>query len=58
VKLVGNVFDEAAHRRLADMAKKQRPPPIPPQPFRCVAASPYSTQMSHPACVSRRAARP
>ncbi len=50
VKMSGNVFNQAARRKLEPMAKTNPPPPIPPQPRSCTAVSPYTTRHSPPPC--------
>ncbi len=45
-----DVWGRAAQTMLTPVARKLPPPPIPPQPERCAAASPYTTQTSVPRC--------
>jgi hypothetical protein len=47
---MGNVWDEAARKRLTPPETKMPPPLVPPQPRNCVAKSPYSTQTNWPPC--------
>jgi hypothetical protein len=56
VKLLNNIWNEAAYAKLNPIASKYPPPAIPPRPFGCVAISPYSTQTSHPSCGSATSA--
>jgi hypothetical protein len=56
-----NTFDYGSRRTayallMADPAV-MRPPLIPPEPKKCVAKSPYSTQLSFPGCISQSAGR-
>jgi hypothetical protein len=57
VTLTSNVFDVGctvpsctAYKALNPLTSTSPPPLIPPQPFACVATSPYSTQTSAPLC--------
>ena len=50
VTLKGNVWNEAAEKRLTPVEIKMPAPLIPPQPRHCVISSPYSTQTGWPAC--------
>jgi hypothetical protein len=50
VTLEGDVWDEAAEKKLTPVEKKLPPPLIPPHPKHCVIQSPYSTQTGWPAC--------
>lgn len=58
VSLSGNIFDVGcttgvdcqAYAALNPLATTNPPPLIPPKPYACVAASPYSTQTSVAAC--------
>jgi hypothetical protein len=54
IMLVSNTWNKAAYNVLYPMTSTNRPPLIPPQPYDCVASSPYSTQTSHPPCKSNR----
>jgi len=44
VTLKDNTFDKDAYNALYPIDKTNPPPKIPPIPYKCVAASPYSTQ--------------
>jgi hypothetical protein len=57
VTLTGNTFDVGcsipnclAYSELTALLTTNPPPQIPPQPYSCVATSPYSTQSSMPLC--------
>lgn len=50
VTLTNNVFDAAAAALLQPVSTNLPPPPIPPQPFACVAVSPYANNTSLPSC--------
>jgi hypothetical protein len=68
VTLTSNTFDVgctpgvncAAYAQLYPMSLTNPPPLIPPQPYRCVAASPYSSQTNYPSCLvtGKRIPRP
>jgi hypothetical protein len=45
-----NTWDRAAFNMLYPIDASNPPPLVPPQPFSCVATSPYSTQTSAPPC--------
>ena len=48
--ITGNVVDAAARALLTPPATKLPAPSIPPAPFACVIASPYTTQANYPSC--------
>jgi hypothetical protein len=50
VATTSNTWDQAAWDALYPPSKKIPPPLIPPQPRKCVARSPYSTQTRWPMC--------
>ncbi len=47
-----NTWDAAAQALLEPVETKHPPPPIPPKPFACTAASPYTTRSSPARCPS------
>jgi hypothetical protein len=47
-----NTWDAAAQAALEPIDTKYPPPPIPPKPFACAAASPYTNQTSAPPCAT------
>jgi hypothetical protein len=59
VSLSGNVFNKAADSQLTPTSSVFAVPPIPPQPKRCVASSPYTTNVASgvPACSASTAAK-
>lgn len=48
--LTNDTFNQAAYSLLNPIATTNPAPLIPPLPYSCVAASPYSTQTSQPSC--------
>jgi hypothetical protein len=50
VTKTNNTFDAAAQQALSPATVKLPPPPIPPQPNTCVIASPFTNNVSLPAC--------
>lgn len=50
ITLVNNTFDAAATALLTPASSKLPPPPIPPQPYACVAVSPFTNNTSLPSC--------
>ena len=50
VTQTNNTWDEAAYNILNPINTTNPPPLVPPQPFACVATSPYSTQTSAAPC--------
>jgi hypothetical protein len=50
VTMTNNTFDAAAQQALSPATVKLPPPLIPPQPNTCVIASPFTNNLSLPAC--------
>jgi hypothetical protein len=52
VTMTNNTFDAAAQQALSSGKVKLPPPSVPPQPNNCVIASPFTNNVSLPACGS------
>jgi hypothetical protein len=52
VRMTNNTFDAAAQQALSPGKVKLPPPSVPPQPNSCVIASPFTNNVSLPACSS------